>query len=141
MSQLNKVKYFHFLLKMRITQKKIGDDTFIYFVNHQNNELDYGYIQYYISNDENIVNLLYIYVHPDLRGQRYGEYLIKEMFKDVTFKMKAKGVEQFDILLDDMSDHFGKDENLYRKMGFEYCEIDEEGPCGPEMSLTIKIKN
>jgi ribosomal protein S18 acetylase RimI-like enzyme len=126
---------------MRITQKKIGDDTFIYFVNHENNELDYGYIQYYISDEENIVNLLYIYVHPELRGRKYGEYLMTEMFKDVTLKMRKKGVVQFDIHLDDMSDHFGKEDNLYRKMGFEYCENNEEGPCGPEMSLTINISD
>jgi ribosomal protein S18 acetylase RimI-like enzyme len=126
---------------MRITKKKIGEDTFIYFVNQINTELDYGYIQYYISDEENIVNLLYIYVHPELRGRRYGEYLMTEMFKDVSNTMRSKGVKQFVIHLDDMSDHFGKEDNLYRKMGFEYCEIDENGPCGPEMSLTIKISD
>ena len=124
---------------MRITQKKIGGDTFIYFVNQENNQLDYGYIQYYISDEENIVNLLYIYVHPELRGRRYGEYLMTEMFRDVTTKMRAKDVERFEIHLDDMSDHFAKEDNLYRKMGFEYCEVDEDGPCGPEMSLTITM--
>lgn len=133
------IKYFHFLLKMKITQKKIGDDIFIYFVNHENNDLDYGFIQYYISYDDREVQILYIYVHPELRGRRYGEYLIKEMFKDVTQKMRLNGIERFEIHLDDMSDHFGKDDNLYRKMGFEYMEVDDEGPCGPEMSLTIII--
>lgn len=133
------IKYFHFLLKMKITQKKIGDDTFIYFVNHENNDLDYGFIQYYISYDDREVQILYIYVHPELRGRRYGEHLIKEMFKDVTQKMRLNGIERFEIHLDDMTDHFGKDDNLYRKMGFEYTEVDEEGPCGPEMSLTIII--
>lgn len=125
---------------MRITQKKIGDDTFLYYVNQENNELDYGYIQYYISEDENLVNLLYIYVHPELRGRKYGEKLISEMLKDVTIKMKHNGVKRFEVHLDDMSDHFGREDNLYRNMGFEYCEMDDQGPCGPEMSLTITIK-
>lgn len=119
-----------------ITQKKIGDDTFICLIDKG---LDYGYIQYYISFEEEIVNLLYIYVHPELRGRKYGEYLMRQMLKDVTEKMKDKGIEVFEVHLDDMSDHFSKENNLYRKMGFEYCEIDEDGPCGPEMSLTITI--
>jgi ribosomal protein S18 acetylase RimI-like enzyme len=125
---------------MRTTQKKFGDDTFIYFVNHENNELDYGYIQYYISFEDKSVQLLYIYVHPELRGRRYGEYLMQEMFKDVNQKMKNRDIYRFEIHLDDMSDHFGMEDNLYRKMGFEYCEMDEEGPCGPEMSMTIIIQ-
>lgn len=115
-------------------KKQIGDDTFIYLEKEEN-----GYIQYYISDQENIATLLYVYVHPELRGRKYGEYLISEMIKDVTLKMKMRDVERFEIQLDDMSDHFGKKNNLYRKMGFEYCEMDEDGPCGPEMTLTISL--
>jgi ribosomal protein S18 acetylase RimI-like enzyme len=126
---------------MKIRKKKVGDDTFIYFVNNQNNHLDYGYIQYYISYDDNTVQILYIYIHPELRGHRYGEYLMKEMFKNVTQKMGKRNISRFECHLDDMSDRFGKEDNLYRKMGFEYCEMDDEGPCGPEMSLTIIIRN
>lgn len=121
---------------MRITKRILGDDAFIFF---DNDEFDYGYIQYYISYEDREVQLLYIYVHPDHRGNKYGQQLIQEMFNDVIEKMKSENIYQFDIHLDDMTDNFGKSNNLYLKMGFEYCEMDEEGPCGPEMSITIRI--
>jgi ribosomal protein S18 acetylase RimI-like enzyme len=126
---------------MKIKRKQIGDDDFIFFTTENDSPHDplhYGYIQYYISWNENQVQLLYIYVHPEYRGNHYGEYLIKKMFEDVITKMKKRNIHQIEIYLDDMSDKFAKEDNLYRKMGFQYCEVDEEGPCGPEMSMTIR---
>jgi ribosomal protein S18 acetylase RimI-like enzyme len=88
---------------------------------------------------EREVKILYIYVHPDHRGKKYGQNLIQEMTKDVIDKMKNNHIDHFEIHLDDMTDNFSKSNNIYLKMGFEYCEIDQDGPCGPEMYKKISL--
>lgn len=122
---------------MRIIKKTLGDDMFIFF---EDNHINCGYVQYHISYEIREVQLLYIYVHPDHRGKKYGHFLMEQMTQDVIDKMRNNNIDQFDIHLDDMTDNFGKSNNLYLKMGFEYCEVDDQGPCGPEMSKTIRCK-
>ena len=131
---------------MKTRQRKVGKETFLYIIEDENQNfelelLKYGYIQYYICYIYSEVQVLYVYVDPEFRGKGYGEILMKEMFNDVSKKMEKKGIERFDIKLDDMSDRFAQEPNLYRKTGFQYCEIDDDGPCGPEMSLTISLNS
>jgi GNAT superfamily N-acetyltransferase len=86
--------------------------------------------------DVSEVVLLYLYVAPSHRGSGLGTRLMKEFFDHLQIHYKKQRIE---IKLDDVSNRFGKEENIYRKFGFQYCEVDEEGPCGPEMSLEISF--
>ena len=126
----------------------LGQDNYIY-LSYDNPKFDFsnpqkhfeiGYIQYTICTDDFEVNIPYIFVHPYHRGHGYGTRLFKEMFQDVCDKMRQENLEIFDVLLDDMSDRYGKKNNLYLKMGFDYCEKNiHREPVAPEMCLTIHL--
>jgi len=131
---------------MEIKTINIEDSTFIYYSNskqHKKHILlsdeiqDIGYIQFSIHDDEVIIS--YIYINPEKRGKGLAENLFIKMFSYCIEVMKSNHVYLFDILLDDMSDRYGLDNNLYLKMGFTYNEIDSIGPCSPEMTKTIRI--
>lgn len=130
---------------MKTIFKEYNGETFIYLNHDYTSETfldilqNIAYIQFAIDIEDKEVNVSYIYVDEKYRGLGYSEYLIQTMFKYVYDEMKNEGINQYNILLDDMSDRFGMENNLYLKMGFEYCERDENGPCGPEMILTIVI--
>jgi ribosomal protein S18 acetylase RimI-like enzyme len=121
-------------MEIHIQKEEIGDDTFITLCDH---ETKYGYIQYYV--DQHEVHILYIFVEPEYRGRKYGERLMNEMYKDVISKMRSRNITQVQFHLDDMSDRYGIKGNLYKKMGFEYCEIGKKGPCGPEMTQWLQL--
>lgn len=124
---------------MEMKQQKIGDDEIIYFVknNISSDPFYHGYIQYYVMFPE--VQVLYIYVHPENRGKGYAKLLFRKMFENIIELMRHENVNRVEIYLDDMSDRFYTSHNIYKKMGFNYCDMDEEGPCGPEMYLTITL--
>lgn len=98
---------------------------------------DIGYIKFYIDLDNREVIISYVYISPEYRGRGMSEILMRHMIKYCRNVMKNNKIKRFEINLDDMSDRYGTKNNLYSKFGFEYCERDENGPCGPEMTLTI----
>ena len=124
---------------MHYCQTKRGEDYFIYLYSHpvhnvkDDSILDIGYVHFYPGESE--VTLLYLYVKPDYRNQNVGTNLMIEFFKFIRNHYPHR--ERITIKLDDVSDRYNKPDNIYKKFGFNYCEIDEEGPCGPEMELTI----
>jgi GNAT superfamily N-acetyltransferase len=98
---------------------------------------DVGYIKFYIDLDNQEVNVLYIYISSAYRGRGFSKILMSQMINYCRDVMKNNNIDRFEIKLDDMSDRYGSTDNLYSKFGFEYCESDENGPCGPEMTLMI----
>lgn len=118
---------------------------FIYFSTDQIFHLDLegidkiGYIHYVLDFDTPEVILNYVYVDENLRGKGIAKTLMQLMMQHTYSRMEKENVYQYEINLDDMSDHFGKPNNLYLKMGFEYCEMEDGVPSGPEMSMTIRV--
>jgi ribosomal protein S18 acetylase RimI-like enzyme len=66
-----------------------------------------------------------LHVHPQFRLQGYGSQLLKNAINDANIHCI------FSIELDDMSDHFAKNNNIYLKNGFKYVNPSD----GPEMYL------
>jgi hypothetical protein len=85
-----------------------------------------GYIETIVDYDESIITISYL--HTTIRSKGFGTFL-------VGISVLNSGVKT--VELDDMSDNFGKVNNIYKKMGFEYVE---DGM--PEMTGSIsKIKD
>jgi GNAT superfamily N-acetyltransferase len=98
-----------------------------------------GYIQYVLDFDTPEVIVSYVYVDEKSRGKGMGKKLMQLMMKHSYSRMAQENVYQYEINLDDTSDHYGKPNNLYSQMGFEYCEMEDGVPSGPEMSMTIRV--
>lgn len=131
---------------MRTVVQLHKGEVFIFLTNARwiKNFLDHlqtiGYIQFTCNPFQFEVNVSYIFVDEKYRGNGLSRQLIQSMINYCQHQMLKNDVARYNIYLDDMSDHFGKPNNIYKKMGFEYCEVDENGPCGPEMVLTIVNK-
>ena len=124
-----------------------GDDIFCY-LSYPNDPyydlssiLKYGFVQYVCNVEQKEANVIYLFVQEDLRGKGYASQLMEAMIQDVYKQMKNNQVYQFEILLDDTSDQYGQERNIYRKFNFDYCEFDNNSkPSGPEMFLEVRIK-
>jgi hypothetical protein len=135
------------VFKMRTIIQNFNDDTFIYYSEYDllkdKFNIDHiqkiAYIQFTIDTEAEEVNVGYIYVSENNRGKKLAQQLIREMIRYTYDQMKQKQVSGYEIKLDDMSIRYGMENNLYLKTGFTYCECDEAGPCGPEMSMSIMI--
>jgi GNAT superfamily N-acetyltransferase len=120
--------------------KTLGEDTFIYFGRRADDALDQvGYIHFVIHSESEEATICYIYVNDPYRNKGFAKHLMSEMISNVRLEMGKSNCKRCDILLDDMTDRYGKEDNLYKKFGFNYCYMDENGPCGPEMMLTISL--
>lgn len=135
------------VFKMKTIIQKIKHDTFIYFSEQDACEKEFdieqiqkiAYIQYTIDIDSQEVNVGYIFVSEIYRGKNFGKQLIEMMIRHTYKEMKANHISRYEIQLDDMSVRYGMKNNLYIKTGFTYCDIDDRGPHGPEMSMSIYI--
>ena len=83
-----------------------------------------GYITYVISNNNCTITSINI-IKPN---KGYGTILLNEVIKDI--KEYFSNIKQID--LDDMSDQFRKEHNIYIKFGFKYIN-----DYGPEMELLL----
>jgi ribosomal protein S18 acetylase RimI-like enzyme len=82
-----------------------------------------GYIVYYYDDEEDSITVQWFWVNEKHRGCGYGNKLLKNLidnYKDFIEKIE----------LDDMSDMYRKDNNIYVKNGFRYTDS-----FGPEMEL------
>jgi glutathionylspermidine synthase len=85
-----------------------------------------GYIETIVDYDESIITISYL--HTTTRSKGFGTFLI-------VISVLNSGVKT--VELDDMSDNFGKVNNIYKKMGLEYVQ---DGM--PEMTGSVsKIKD
>lgn len=82
-----------------------------------------GYLQFIKHASENKLTIISLYVSPIFQGKGYGSSLLKNVIK---FAKK----QEYLITLDDMSDRFRSDHNIYIKNGFKYTDSS-----GPEMQL------
>ena len=98
-----------------------------------------GYIHYVLDFDTPEVMVNYVYVNENFRRKGISRKLIQLMMDHSNNRMKQENVYQYEINLDDMSDHYGKSNNIYKIMGFEYCEMEDGVPLGPEMSMTVRV--
>jgi GNAT superfamily N-acetyltransferase len=129
---------------MELRFKQISQDIFIYFSENKNKfEIkalqDIGYIHFVLIPNENEVNVCFTFVSPKYRGKGLGQKLMEAMFMFLNEKMRSSNVCMYKIYLDDMSERYGTNNNLYIKMGFSYDEIVGSIPNGPEMTKTIKL--
>jgi predicted GNAT family N-acyltransferase len=135
------------VFKMRTIIKNFNDDTFIYYSEHDllkdKFDIEYiqkiAYIQFTVDTQAEEVNVGYIYVSEKNRGKKLAEQLVREMISYTYDQMKENQISRYEIKLDDMSNRYGMKDNLYIKTGFTYCEVDDNGPCGPEMSMCILV--
>ena len=87
-----------------------------------------GYVNFYIDKEESDINISYLSVNEniegfDLRRSGFGTYLL---FIAILYS-KTQGISK--VTLDDMSDGYRTDHNIYLNMGFTYEDEDS----GPEM--------
>jgi GNAT superfamily N-acetyltransferase len=94
-----------------------------YIKNHIIIEYNNAYISGIIDNE--ILGITSLFVPGHMRGQGLGTYLIKKLIINAYNDKNIKIIE-----LDDMSDNYRKNNNIYKKLGFYYCER-----CGPEMRI------
>lgn len=89
------------------------------------NIMEFGYISYYYSKKDKSVSILHLFIQPSLRNKGYGSLLIKECIKKCKNTYRSKLI----FYIDDMSDRYLQQNNIYIKLGFRYIS---EGD-GPEM--------
>jgi hypothetical protein len=70
-----------------------------------------GYIETIVDYDESIITISYL--HTTIRSKGFGTFL-------VGISVLNSGVKT--VELDDMSDNFGKVNNIYKKMGLVYVQ-------------------
>lgn len=94
-------------------------DTFIFHM---------SFATLFIDVQSNEAFLTGLYVHPDERGKGIGSRLLYLCTNIVSlFRIQS-------IKLDDMSDFYGKEENIYIKSGFIYDDTT-----GPEMTGRVSV--
>jgi hypothetical protein len=101
--------------------------------------LKFGYIHYVFIPEEKELRILYVFVCSDLRKSGYGTYMMKKLLEEIQKEMIYLRFSEIQVLLDDVSERFGKTNNIYLKFGFQYLEQDENGPLAPEMRKVLKI--
>ena len=97
-----------------------------------NSEDVIGYVSFYIDKEESDINISYLSVNEniegfDLRRSGFGTYLL---FIAILYS-KTQDISK--VTLDDMSDGYRTDHNIYLNMGFTYEDEDS----GPEMEGDI----
>ncbi len=101
--------------------------------------LRYGYLHYVFIPEEKEFTILYLYVSKEIRKLGYGTKLMNKLFSIIQEEIICNQFDKIIVKLDDVSDKFGLEDNLYKNFGFEYINLDENGvPVDPEM---IKIVN
>jgi GNAT superfamily N-acetyltransferase len=78
------------------------------------------------DDDENEVIIKWIETHPQYRNKGYA----KQVLRAIIAFAKQKGY--YRIILDDMSDNYMSEHNLYKSVGFHYIEDGQ-----PEMELIL----
>jgi ribosomal protein S18 acetylase RimI-like enzyme len=91
-----------------------------------------GYLERNLIDDKIIINerrayISNLWVKESLRGQGIGTYLLKKFIKN----LDDLGV--IHVELDDVSDNYKKNKNIYIKFGFKYKRDD-----GPEMTASVR---
>jgi hypothetical protein len=84
-----------------------------------------GYIYGYVTNK--VVNLNYIFVKPEYRGNKFSISLMMSFLVE-SYRKGAVRIE-----LDDCSNNYKTSKNLYLNSGLKYLHVD-----GPEMSGNIR---
>jgi hypothetical protein len=97
-----------------------------------------GTITYHVSPspEEQYVHLTISHLSTHERGKGYGYFLMLLAFYDAFSQASEQRLSKMHIELDDMSDRFLKDHNIYRSMGFQYIQHGY-----PEMTLTIPVRS
>jgi ribosomal protein S18 acetylase RimI-like enzyme len=86
---------------------------------------NHGFLIFYLEDKEAWITSLI--VEKEFRSQGFGSQMLQTCI-DFCYS------NQIQVLyVDDMSDHFGLPNNIYRKHGFEYLEIHS-----PEMKLRLQ---
>ncbi len=111
-----------------IEKKIIGTQSGVYrlFINDSNTDIYDNYIgdiDFSFSNgrtrSQKVIDIHNLYITDQFRNMGYGSYLIKEVLIDA-YKLNYVYIE-----LDDMTDNYRKEHNIYLKLGFKY--IANEG--------------
>lgn len=131
---------------MFIYETQLEKDLFLYLwpqpqqptiqFNIQN--LKYGYVQYVFIPEEKMLRILYIFVEPEFRKNGFAIQLIEKLFEEIQKDMIFFRLDEIEIYLDDVSERYGKPNNIYLRFGFQYIYQDENGPSGPEMFKVLK---
>jgi GNAT superfamily N-acetyltransferase len=125
---------------MKIQYQKINQESVLYLDFDQSDDYyQYGYLHFHLDTEE--VNIMNLYDHSDYRGRGYATQLMHEFLKRVRSYCSKNDRKKIVIKVDDVSENFGKKNNIYKKFGFEYCDHDDVGnPIGPEMISTIQMQ-
>ena len=85
-----------------------------------------SYASCYFNNTDNVCMIINLHTIEKHRGYGYG-YKILEYIKRICIERNIQTIE-----LDDCTDLFGQDNNIYLKAGFKYKEENQ-----PEMKLLL----
>lgn len=100
------------IINTKETKNKNNITNFIIKLNINDNII--GYINTIIKN--NICTITSFIIKEEYRNNGYGTFLLKKIIR-YCLKNNIKKIE-----LDDMSDNFNKENNIYIKNGFRYIE-------------------
>jgi hypothetical protein len=132
---------------MFIHQTQLNKDCFLHLsfdkINSNHFELrhlKYGYLHYVFDPEDGELRILYVFICNSLRKCGFARKLMKNLFDYIEKEMKYRGLDCIHVYLDDVSEKYGKLDNLYLQFGFDYIEKDKNGnPTAPEMEKVIKI--
>jgi hypothetical protein len=93
-------------------------------------KLKYGYLHYVFHPEESIAIISYVFISNRLRGIGLSKKLMEKFFILMEDELENHNLEYIDIFLDDVSERYGKKDNLYKNFGFQYIEIDQQEQSG-----------
>jgi GNAT superfamily N-acetyltransferase len=89
-----------------------------------------GYTDFIILEDiKKELNIKELFVYKHFRGKKYGTYILYKLIE----MMIKKNVKK--IILEDCSKNYGKNNNIYKNLGF-YCKKNDS-----EMELNLENYN